>query len=52
MLTMKRKVLVKKAVMAAITVMMEMMMELKLVLNAMTLPRRFTSPAEMLEHLF
>jgi hypothetical protein len=52
MLTMKRKVLVKKAVMAAVAVMVETMMELKLVLTAMTLPRRLTSPAEMLEHLF
>jgi hypothetical protein len=33
-------------------VMMEMMVEMKLVLTAMTLPRRLTSPAEMLEHLF
>jgi hypothetical protein len=29
-----------------------MMMEPKLVLNMMTLPRRLTSPAEMLEPLF
>jgi hypothetical protein len=51
-LTMKRKVLVKKAVMAAAAVMMETMMELKLVLTAMTLPRRLTSPVETPEHLF
>jgi hypothetical protein len=48
----KRKVLMKKAMMAATTVMMEMMMVLKLVLNALTLPRRLTTPTEMLEHLF
>jgi hypothetical protein len=28
------------------------MMGLKLVLNVMMLPRRLTSPAEILEHLF
>jgi hypothetical protein len=50
-LTMKRKVLVKKAVMAAAAVMMETMMELKLVLTMMTLFRRLISPAETLEHL-
>jgi hypothetical protein len=42
--------LVKMAVMAAAAVMMGMMMEQKLVLNTMTLPRRLTSPAEMLKH--
>jgi hypothetical protein len=50
MLIIKRKILVKKTVMAAVAVMVVKMVGLKLVLNAMMLPRRLTSPVEMLEH--
>jgi hypothetical protein len=51
-LTMKRRIQAKKAVMEVAAVIMMTMVELKLVLNMMILPRRLTSPAEMLEHLF